>query len=306
MESLTEAWLDRVLDRSPAQPLFRRRSRGRLVVLAYHDVIDVGRFRGQLEYLRRTMNVVGPDDAVRAIRGDRSLAPHAVLITFDDGDRSVYDVGLPVLRDLGLPAVVFVVAGLIGTESPFWWYEADRLVRLGGRPSDDPDGSAAAVVRRLKESPDADRLTALAELRRSAGDRMVRTRQLQVSELLELERAGIEIGNHTDSHPCLDRCDEGKVVHEVVRAHERLTGMLGHPPRLFAFPNGNHDPRVPPVLSSLGYEAAFLFDHRIGRTPARDPYQVSRLRVNSTTSLDRFRGILSGMHPFIHHALGRR
>ncbi|MGC0207510.1 polysaccharide deacetylase family protein [Streptomyces levis] len=43
--------------------------------------------------------------------------PRSVLVTFDDGYRSMVDEGLPVLRELNVPAAVFVLAGLLGGRS---------------------------------------------------------------------------------------------------------------------------------------------------------------------------------------------
>jgi hypothetical protein len=81
---------------------------------------------------------------------------------------------------------------------------------------------------------------------------------------------------------------------------------LGRLPRAFAYPDGAWSDEAARVLESRGYEAAFLFDHRRARIPGGDRWGVSRLRVNSTTSLDRFATILSGLHPAIHHLRGRR
>ena len=43
--------------------------------------------------------------------------PRSLLVTFDDGYRSVLDKGLPVLRELQVPATVFVLGGLLGGTS---------------------------------------------------------------------------------------------------------------------------------------------------------------------------------------------
>jgi peptidoglycan/xylan/chitin deacetylase (PgdA/CDA1 family) len=298
-----DAWIDRLLRRSPAQPLFRWRAARRLVVLAYHDVRDGDLFRAQMEHLARVARVVSADDVCCALRGEIELAPRSVLVTFDDGDRSVYQAGVPILQGLGLPAVVFIVAGLLDTDTPFWWVEAEALVGRV-RPSNGHRGSPAEAVREMKRLPDAERREALAALRRAAAPEEIRTPQLRSEELRAMHASGIEIGNHTWSHPCLDRCDDAGVAEEVVRAHDALREVLGRAPRLFAYPNGNRDARVPPLLRELGYDACFLFDHRIGRFPPGDPYAVSRVRVNSTTSMDRFRIILSGLHPFVHRARG--
>jgi peptidoglycan/xylan/chitin deacetylase (PgdA/CDA1 family) len=45
------------------------------------------------------------------------LGPRRFLVTFDDGYRSVHDVALPLLSELGVPATVFVCAGLLGGTS---------------------------------------------------------------------------------------------------------------------------------------------------------------------------------------------
>lgn len=39
------------------------------------------------------------------------------LVTFDDGYRSVYDAAMPLLADLGVPATVFLCAGMLGGRS---------------------------------------------------------------------------------------------------------------------------------------------------------------------------------------------
>lgn len=113
------------------------------------------------------------------------------------------------------------------------------------------------------------------------------------------------VGNHTMTHPCLPRCRDDKAAEEVERAHRQLTKAIGHPPRSFAYPNGDWDERVERLLAEVGYEAAFLFDHRHNPAMPRHPLRISRLRVNSTTKLDRFATIVSGLHPALHHARGR-
>lgn len=297
--------VDTFLRWSPAQPLCRRRADRHLVVLAYHGVDDAAHFAWQMELLRSTMRPVALDDVLGAMAARRSLPPRSVLVTFDDGERSVLERALPILESREIPAVAFVVAGLVGTNEPFWWSEVEESVRRGGHAPGLPPGDPAGAVRALKGVSNDVRLARLQELRESTKGPPVRTRHLCPEDLFALEDAGIAIGNHTLTHPCLDRCF-GKVVEREIReAHDALTGMLGAPPRAFAYPNGNHDPRAARVLTGLGYGAAFLFDHRIGRFPPSDPYRISRVRVSSTTDPDRFRIVLSGLHPALHHALGR-
>jgi peptidoglycan/xylan/chitin deacetylase (PgdA/CDA1 family) len=294
-----------VLSRSPAQPVFRWRAARRLVVLAYHSVGDAERFSSHVRYLRSKMHPVSMDEVAASIQSGSRLPPRAVLVTFDDGGRSVYDTALPILREHDVPALAFLVAGVIGTSRPFWWHEVEELVRRGGRATHLPTGDPAGCVRKLKLVADEVRLDRIEELRTTAAGPPVLDPQLTPSEVRELDATGVSVGNHTATHPCLDRCSSEKVESELVSAHERLTEIAGRAPTAFAFPNGSADERATPILRSLGYEAAFLFDHRIAGCPPADRYRISRLRISSDAGTDRLRIVMSGLHSAVHHLVGR-
>ncbi|MFD9129979.1 polysaccharide deacetylase family protein, partial [Kitasatospora sp. NPDC059571] len=130
-----DAWegADAALRHSPAQAWFRHRSAGRLAVLGYHGVEDAAGFAAHLDLLQQRCHPVSIDQVEEACRGGRPLPPHSVLITFDDGDPTVHGRALPQLAARGIPAVCFVIPGLIGTDQPFWWDEVEHLARHGGR-----------------------------------------------------------------------------------------------------------------------------------------------------------------------------
>jgi peptidoglycan/xylan/chitin deacetylase (PgdA/CDA1 family) len=303
--STIERFIDLSLSISPLQPVMRWQNASRLAVLAYHDIRDQDRFAEHMRHLARHARVVSGEEVKEAIRGGNQLPRRAVMVTFDDGDRSVFERAAPILVEMRIPAIVFVVAGLIDSEQMFWWDEAEFM--LSAAASGDVSDTRAwpELLRYLKSVPNERRLEILAELRARAPGLVPCRRQLRTEELRELARSGIEIGNHTLTHPCLDRCGLQTALDEVSRGHALLAELTGTEPRYFAFPNGNFDGRVIPALESLGYSGAFLFDHRIARFPPSNEFTISRLRVNSTTTPERFRTILTGLHPLIHHALGR-
>jgi peptidoglycan/xylan/chitin deacetylase (PgdA/CDA1 family) len=290
---------------SPVQVAFMLQAVRRLTVLAYHGIDDPTSFRHQLLYLAKAMRPVSFDEVLAAMHGGRSLPARAVLLTFDDGHRSLLEAGLPLLRERGFPGVAFIVPGVLDTDRPFWWTETELLMGRGGRSERLPGLSPAAMVSRLKRLPDAERLEVVDELRATADGPSPRTPQLRRAELPLLESAGITVGNHSVTHPCLPHCDDGKVAAEITGAHRLLRDALGREPATFAYPNGDWDARAEQVLADTGYEAAFLFDHRANPSNPRHPLRISRLRVNSTTSLGRFAMIVSGLHPALHRARGR-
>lgn len=56
---------------------------------------------------------------VRHLRGEEALPERPVLITFDDGYRSILTVALPRLQEMGYPAVQFVSTAYIGGTNEF-------------------------------------------------------------------------------------------------------------------------------------------------------------------------------------------
>lgn len=291
--------------RSLVQTVFAQRAYG-LAVLAYHGITNPQRFAAQLDHLVERYRPIAPSDLVRSLDGGTDLPPRAVLVTFDDADPSHLQHALPRLQERGLRALAFVVPGLLDGDRPFWWQEAAALARAGGTIGGrEPIRGGTELFRWLKTVPDDEREAALEELRATASRPAPAVPQLTRDELRELDAGGVEIGNHSLSHPILPRCSDDKLRRELEESHERLTALLVSPPRFFAFPNGDHDPRAEALLRRLGYRAAFRFDHRRTSWPPVEPWRVSRLRTGSETPLSRFEIILSGLHPAIHHLLGR-
>jgi peptidoglycan/xylan/chitin deacetylase (PgdA/CDA1 family) len=260
-----------------------------------------------MQHVRDHYDVVSLEDLLAAQRGVADLPPRPVLVTFDDGEKSVLHRGVPVLRRYSVPAAVFVVAGALDGDGPFWWMEVVSLLAAGARSGRLPETSGSDLVRRLKEVDDDERLQVLAELRDAVEAPQTPVTHIDRQELRELIDNGVAIGNHSMSHPCLTRCSDEKVLAEIEQSHQILTDELGSPPAAFAYPNGDADARVNAALASRGYQLGFLFDHRVASMPIDTPsLAVSRLRVDSTTPIDRYVSILSGVHPAIHHVRGRR
>jgi peptidoglycan/xylan/chitin deacetylase (PgdA/CDA1 family) len=298
--------IDRLIARSPINAAFRGRAASRLTVLAYHGIDDVGAFTRQLDHLRQRHRALTVDELIAFVAAREPLPSRSVLITFDDGHRSLLELGLPLLRERGLPAAAFVVTGLVDTDEPFWWDEVDELVASGGTAEHVAGLAAGDVVRHLKRAPDASRLAVIDSLRASASRPARRGVHLSSADLLELEAGGVTVGSHTVTHPILPACPIDKTRDELERSRAQLTEILGRPPRAFAYPNGATDEHVTAAAADAGYEVAFLFDHRLSATPVDDPMLISRVRVNSTTPMERFEAIVSGLHPWLHHRLLRR
>lgn len=71
-----------------------------------------------------------------------------------------------------------------------------------------------------------------------------------------LDRAGMEIGSHTLSHPHLPALDDHALSHEVLESRVELETFLGHRITSFAYPFGDHDDRVVEAVRAAGYRTA--------------------------------------------------
>lgn len=102
-------------------------------VLCYHDVskthpgdaygVTLTQLEEQFEYLQKNYNVVSIDDVILASKGKKVLPPKAVLITFDDGLASFYELAYPLLKRYKFPAVFAVVGKWIEDgKSPDYGY----------------------------------------------------------------------------------------------------------------------------------------------------------------------------------------
>jgi peptidoglycan/xylan/chitin deacetylase (PgdA/CDA1 family) len=271
----------------------------RLRIVAYHAVPDPAVFRRHAEYFAEHYRVVSEAEVAHAVRSGTELPRRGLWLTFDDGDPTVFDVAQPILDGLGLTATAYVCTGVIGTTEPFWWEvirAADRHGTLSEDFADDEPANVEAVLKRL---PDPCRRDAVALVRSSLEEHLgapLEQPQATIPQLRTWLRAGHGIGNHTVDHPCLDRCTPEEQGRQVTEAHEWLATAVDHPPRTFAYPNGNWAAATEDVLRRHGYETALGFDHRLTRLP-RHPLRLSRLRLDADAEQGRVEAIVSGSHP---------
>lgn len=108
----------------------------KLSILLYHRIagdkerkahsVSVTKFRSQMAWLQATgHDVITMERAHRALFLDEPLKRRSVVITFDDGYSDFIDHAFPILQAFNYPAMVYVVAGLLGKPAA-WLEEGDR------------------------------------------------------------------------------------------------------------------------------------------------------------------------------------
>lgn len=275
-------------------------------MLAYHGVDEPDSLARQMRHIRECYEPVSAAEVVAAFRDKVALPDYAVWVTFDDGLASVVESGLPILKEYGIRATLFVCPGVIETGQPFWWDLVATAVDHGiSVPATSGKASQSPIVA-LKSVDDATRRQAVDEIAKSLEARAIAppSAQLTVADLERWQASGNDVGNHTWDHPCLDRCNRDTQLEQIAAADHWLRKHVEQETRVFAYPNGDWTEDSEHVLKDLGYALALLFDHRLASTK-QHPHRISRLRVSTTATDLRFAAIVSGVHSAAYHVRRR-
>jgi peptidoglycan/xylan/chitin deacetylase (PgdA/CDA1 family) len=118
-------------------------------------------------------------------------------------------------------------------------------------------------------------------------------RMLSWSQLIELDRAGIEIGPHGHTHRQLDVIRRRDVVAEVLTSKRLVEERLDHPVSTFAYPHGYSSPYVRRVVANAGFASACAVKDVLGG-PDDDPLALARVIVADDIDTRALERILDG------------
>jgi len=112
-------------------------------------------------------------------------------------------------------------------------------------------------------------------------------RYVTKDQILEMDRAGIQIASHTVDHPNLARSSFGSTMYQLVESKRWLEQLVGHPVVDFAYPSGKASAAVVTALGIAGYDTATT--EQVSLSHSRfDRYMWTRVRVGGGESLTDF------------------
>ena len=251
----------------------------KLTVLSYHEIAEPGEalspdyavkptmFVRQMDWLRNNgYHFVTVDDLLADEAGRRPLPDKAVLITFDDGYRSMYDHAWPILKAWKIPAVVAVV-GL--------WEDDRTTVNFDGK----------TIPR--------DKLMSWKDLRELADSGLVEIG----SHSFDLHRGikGNPQGNDQPAATTREWLGPGRgyetealyrqrVESDLARSSSDIKSHIGRAPRVIAWPYGRYNNIVRDAALKRGISIGLTLDD--GANVADTPlWRLRRILVDSTMGL---------------------
>jgi len=112
---------------------------------------------------------------------------------------------------------------------------------------------------------------------------------LSRSEVRNLDRAGMTIAAHTWDHHEVTQYTAADWGRQLIEPRDELAGIIGHPVRLFAYPDGVWSPEAFPHLRDGRFTAAFQL---AGKLDGADPrWTLRRIIVPSLTGAELLRAI---------------
>ena len=259
-----------------ASALFGPRVAGHFGILTYHRIaprtagvpaprinVTPDRLRAQLRgLLSRGYRAWPLRKVLEHSRTNRTIPAKTFLVTFDDGWECVYQNAWPVLRELRVPATLFMVTAYLDREHPFPF-----------------DPWSAAGSSRVPVSS---------------------WRPLSTKQCLEMLEDGlIDVGTHSHTHADF-RDRPGALRPDLLKSLEVLDKAFGVTEASFAYPYGYGCRRVfgrtfvesvktTGVLCALTMEANPV-------APGSDPFNWGRFHVDSTDTAATLAGKLEGWY----------
>jgi peptidoglycan/xylan/chitin deacetylase (PgdA/CDA1 family) len=249
-----------------------------------------------MELLARKFHPVALGELVSLLEAGRPIPRLAVCVTFDDGYANCIRCGLPTLSRCGVPATLFVTAGLVDTRACLWHDDFARAGRLlpasedldfAGLPPSFTRETWRGMKEALKRADPEVRAAFVAQLRERMGPRADEPGESRIATTDELGAwigAGMEVGSHTVTHAILTQLHGDQLDRELTESKRLLEAATGKPVESLAYPDGAFSAEVREATARAGYRSAVVLGARHVPRDA-DPLALPRYGADSTARL---------------------
>lgn len=242
-------------------------------------------FRAQMELLARDYHPISLDQTVKHLRNGEVFPKRSVVVTFDDGYADNYEVAMPILNQVAIPATFYVTVDCVENKRLPWPSRlrfAFRRTKQTSWTDSTTDSKTGSNGKSWNLSSPLNReeaflaaCDACCQLSGTAQEEFVRhiEQELQTSlpgqsgslmmsydQLRELAGHGHIVGSHTMTHPNMAQLKADDAQRELAESKQRLESNLGAPIKHFSYPCPALEPhwseQTIEQSRALGYETA--------------------------------------------------
>jgi peptidoglycan/xylan/chitin deacetylase (PgdA/CDA1 family) len=319
---MAKMWIKKSLVRTGALRLVSRFTGRGVAIIMYHSVMSdpssaqttlggiihsTEVFRGQMEVIARHFHAVTLDDVLSFLKGDKTLPPRAVVVTFDDGYADNYQAANDILSPLGIPGVFYVAVDCVDKQRLPWpallryafltskrerWTEADgSLWPLSSTQQRiQAFERASEYCGKLSGTPQDQFVESIQQQLGTEPPRLLQRLMMTWDEVRGLARNGHTVGSHTMTHPNLAYVAENDARRELIESKHKLEQELGAPIVHFSYPCPALQPhwvdRTVGATRQIGYQTAVTTD---GGMVKRQDDPLSLRRIGPTRTVDGLR-----------------
>jgi len=219
-----------------------------------HVAADV--FEAHCRVIAETCHPINLATFCDARANGRALPERPVLVTFDDGYRSMFELARPILLRYRIPAAVFVSSEPVRFQRLFWFDAVARA--LGPEAFTGIRAQPEAIWRRVAGEHDTPA---------GAVPHLAPMTDLHVRQLAD---EGFSIGVHTASHPPLARLSRDVQHRELESCRSALESWTGQRVDTLAYPFGapreDYTEETVAIATSLGFHTGFTTRNDFART----------------------------------------
>lgn len=281
---------------------FRWANRGNILILMYHRFgegatkISAEKFELHLKYLKENHRVLSLAEMVEYSQNGKTLPPHSVVITIDDGYRDVYEIAFPLLKKFNFPAVVYAITDF--SDGKCWlWTDLMRYVLLNTkRDLQNRLETAAQINTNLKKMPNEEKTLKIKEFAKDFGVEIPALpppefAPMNWDEAREMDAENVRIESHTVTHPILTNISAKELDFELQTSKKRLEEVLNRSVEHFCYPNGSLNKNVEKAVEKAGYKSATTTEYGFNNL------QTERFllkRIDAQSSIENFAQSASG------------
>jgi len=252
----------------------------------------------QLKHLKRWYHVISLDELVDLLKTGKDFSRPYAVITIDDGFKDNYDFAYPILKQLDIPASIYLTTGFIGTNRAPWIDEIAYALNISPKKSlsfkelfDNKTFNISSHLEKfefwntiyermiyLENNTKNDLVTKLLH-KLNVGEKNRTRSMLDWNEVSEMSKNHISFYAHTHNHPTLSRMDSSEAMFEISESRRIIEEKIGTKVFHFAIPNGKDDDfteELREFCKSEGFESVVTTNFGVV-TIQSDPYSLPRV-----------------------------
>ncbi len=216
------------------------------VILYYHE-INRSYFYRHIDHLRKKFDIISLDEFYKRKNNEENLK-NTMVITFDDGFKSIFDEVFPVIKKFKIPVLIYLISDIVGTNKKFRWMKRENDSK--------------------SKKEKAERIS------------------LNWKEINKMLRSGhISIGSHTKTHPNLTKKSLKSSKEEIEGSKKTLEEKLNTDTiRHFSYPYGKFSEKHKKIVKNAGFITASTTISGYNNTNT-DQYELKRIGIGKTDSI---------------------